>query len=66
MKKTNPLPRGWDEKKVRRVLRHYERQTPAQAAAEDERTYRNRKQTLMSVPVKLVAEVRKLIARRAG
>ena len=32
----NKFPEGWDDEKVRRVLTHYERQTEAEALAEDE------------------------------
>jgi hypothetical protein len=30
------FPPGWDEQRVRRVLEHYERQSEAEAIAEDE------------------------------
>jgi hypothetical protein len=62
----NRYPQGWDDKKVKRVLRHYERQTPEQAAAEDEAPYRSRKHTIVAVPVALLPAVRKLIAGTAG
>lgn len=35
--KENNFPPGWDEERVRRVLAHYEEQTEAEAAAEDEK-----------------------------
>lgn len=35
--KKNKFPPGWDEERVRRVLAHYEEQTEAEAAAEDEK-----------------------------
>jgi hypothetical protein len=35
--KENKFPPGWDEERVRRVLAHYEEQTEAEAAAEDEK-----------------------------
>lgn len=66
MSKASRFPKGWDEKKVKRVLRHYERQTPEQAMAEDERAYRSRKFSLVSVPVELLDKVRKLIYKKAG
>jgi hypothetical protein len=34
--KQQKLPPGWDEKRVRRVLAHYENQTEDEAVAEDE------------------------------
>lgn len=57
------LPNGWDEARLRRVLEHYESQTNAEAAAHDE-AYRSRGATLMEIPFDLLAEVRKLIARK--
>jgi hypothetical protein len=65
-KQQNRFPMGWDEKKVRRVLRHYETQTAVEAAAEDAGAYKNRRETFVAVPVRLLPMVRKLIARRAG
>lgn len=32
-------PAGWDEKRVRRVLKHYEAQSDEEAVAEDEAAY---------------------------
>jgi hypothetical protein len=67
MKKQSRFHAGWDEKKVRRVLRHYESQTAAaEAAAEDAAAYKNRRESIVAVPVKLLPTVRKLLARRAG
>jgi hypothetical protein len=55
-------PKGWDEKRVRMVLSHYEGQTEEEAAAEDDDAFKNRTQTAMDVPIQLVSTVRKLIA----
>jgi hypothetical protein len=41
--KENKLPRGWDEERVRRVLAHYEEQTEAEAAVEDEAAFEDRR-----------------------
>lgn len=41
--KQNRFPPGWDEERVRRVLVHYEEQTEAEAVAEDEAAFENRK-----------------------
>ncbi|MCZ7400262.1 MAG: hypothetical protein O8C62_11430 [Candidatus Methanoperedens sp.] len=62
MKKTK-YPKGWDEERVKRVLSHYEKQTEDEAVAEDEAAYETRTQTAMDIPVQLVPEVRKLIAK---
>ena len=64
--KKNKFPKGWDEARVRRVIAHYENQSDADAAAEDDRIFSDVQHTFMQVPVKLVPEVRKLITRRAG
>jgi hypothetical protein len=58
------FPPGWDEKRVRKVLAHYERQTEDEAVAEDEAAFENRTQTVMEVPNELVPAIRELIARR--
>jgi hypothetical protein len=60
------FPVGWDEERVRRVLVHYERQTPEEAAAEDEAAFENQDETVMKVPHELVPAVRELIARHQG
>ena len=62
MSQTN-FPPGWDEERVRKVLRHYEEQTEEEATAEDEAAFEDRDQTFMEVPNDLVGEIRSLIAR---
>ena len=57
-------PQGWDEKKVRRVLEHYEAQSDEDAVAEHEAAYEATAETAMGVPVDLVPLVRDLIAKR--
>lgn len=61
--KQDRYPEGWDEKRVRRVLDHYEGQTEDEAVAEDEAAYEDRTQSLMEVPIELVPAVRQLIAK---
>jgi hypothetical protein len=56
------LPEGWDEKKVRRVLAHYEQQGEEEALIEDEAGVES-SETVMSVPRDLVPKVRELIAK---
>jgi len=58
------FPDGWDEERVRRVLEHYEGQSPEEAVAEDEAAYESTTHTVMEVPTELVPQVRTLIARR--
>ncbi len=62
MKKTE-FPKGWDEKRTRRVLAHYEKQTEEEAVAEDEAAYEDRTQATIEIPVTLVPAVRELIAK---
>jgi hypothetical protein len=57
-------PPGWDEERVRRVLRHYEAQSDEEAVAEDEAAYEATTHTAMDVPVELVPVIRELIAKR--
>ena len=69
-KKPTPKPRkfppGWDEKRVRKVLAHYENQTEDEAVAEDEAAYEAEGQTVMIVPTDLVPAIRQLLGRRQG
>lgn len=60
----NRFPEGWDAARMKRVLEHYESQTPEEAVAEDEAAYESTTHTAMEVPVDLVPQVRELIARR--
>ncbi|HSG38463.1 MAG TPA: hypothetical protein VLE27_02400 [Thermoanaerobaculia bacterium] len=58
------FPEGWDEERVREVLKHYENQTDEEAIAEDEAAFESSSETVMSVPSELVPAVRELIAKR--
>jgi hypothetical protein len=60
------FPAGWDEERVRRVLEHYERQTPEEALAEDEAAFENQDEAVMKIPHELVSTVRELIAKHQG
>lgn len=57
------FPSGWDEERVRSVLRHYEEQTEDEAVAEDEAAFEDQNQTFMEVPNDLVPQIRSLIAK---
>lgn len=59
----NKFPIGWDEKRVRKVLAHYESQAEIEAVAEDEAAYEQLKTSMVEIPVELVPTVRKLIAQ---
>ena len=58
----NKLPAGWSEDKIKRVIDHYETQSEDEAVAEDEAALAV-EETLIQVPLELVADVRALIAR---
>jgi hypothetical protein len=60
--KQQHFPPGWDEKRVRKVLDHYENQTEEEAVAEDEAAFAAEGQTVMVVPTTLVPAIRQLIA----
>jgi hypothetical protein len=64
MSKKTRFPPGWDEERVRRLIKHYESQTEEEAVAEDEAALDSSTATVMNVPKELVPEVRELIARR--
>jgi hypothetical protein len=61
--KQSKFPPGWDEKKVQRVLKHYEQQSEEEAVAEDEAAYEDATQAIMGVPRELVPSIRELIAK---
>ena len=63
MRMQNRFPDGWNEERVREVLRHYEGQTEDEAVAEDEAGYEDQSESVVQVPVKLVPAVRELIAK---
>jgi len=57
-------PAGWNERQVRRVLKHWESQTEDEPNLEDEAAFELRDQTVMVVPKKLVREVTRHFERR--
>ncbi|MBI5948748.1 MAG: hypothetical protein HY875_11475 [Chloroflexi bacterium] len=60
--KSQQLPKGWDEDRVRAVAAHYETQTEDEELAEFEAAWAERGSTMMEVPKELVPAVRRLIA----
>ena len=64
MTRQSKFPRGWDEKRVKRVLEHYETQSEDEAVAEDEAAYEDTNQTFMEIPNELIPLVRELIAKK--
>jgi hypothetical protein len=63
MKHSN-FPHGWDEKRVRKVIEHYESQSEEEAVAEDEAAYEDSTQTFVGIPNELLPTVRELLAKR--
>ena len=57
------FPLGWDEERVRMVLKHYEEQTEDEELAEDEAAFENGGEAVMEVPHELVPLIREIIAR---
>jgi hypothetical protein len=60
------LPRGWTQKRIKKVIDYYEKQTEDEALAEYEAGMSVDGYTVMLVPTNLVPEVRRLIRRRRG
>ncbi len=56
-------PPGWNERKVRAVIKHYEQLTDEELAREIESAPEVSGETLLSVPTELVPAVRKLLLR---
>lgn len=54
---------GWNERKVRAVIQHYERLTDEELAHEIETAPEVSEETLISVPTELLPAVQKLIGR---
>jgi O-phosphoseryl-tRNA(Cys) synthetase len=61
--KEQRFPPGWDEKKVREVLAHYESQSEDEEFAEIESALDAENITMVAVPTNLVPKVQELIAR---
>ena len=59
----NEFPKGWDEKRVRGIIDHYENQTEEEAIEEYEAAFADPTQTAMMVPRELVPDIVALIAK---
>jgi hypothetical protein len=64
-KDPNRYPKGWNRKKVREVISFYDRQSDDEAISEAEAAYRKRTTALIEVPLKLLPQVRRILARSA-
>ncbi len=58
------FPPGWDEKRVKEMIAHYENQTEDEEFADIEATREADDITLMAIPSELVPEVRALLASK--
>ncbi|MEG3972887.1 hypothetical protein QUA00_35575 [Microcoleus sp. T2B6] len=59
----NQFPLSWDEKRVRQMIEHYDRQSEDESVAEDEAAFDNQDQAFVQVPLELLPLVRELIAK---
>lgn len=59
------FPKGWNEKRVKAVVRHYESLDQTAQVAEDEAALKAPGHTVMVIPSDLVPAVRALLAKRA-
>ena len=64
MTRQSRFPKGWDEERVRRVLKHYDNQAEDEAVAEDEAAWEDASQTFIEIPNDLVPVVRELLAKK--
>ena len=62
MPKGDILPAGWTEDRIKSVIDHYKSQSDEEALAEDEAALAL-EETLVQVPLELVADVRAFITR---
>ncbi len=58
------FPPGWNEKRVKEMIAHYENQTEDEEFTDIEAAREAEDITLMAIPTELVPEVRALLARR--
>ena len=58
----NDFPEGWNEERVQKIIKHYEKQTEIEAIAEDEASFELADQAYIEVPKKLLPKIRELIS----
>ena len=64
MKPKNKFPPGWDERRVRELIAHYESQSEESAVAEDEAAFEGQSTSMVEVPNELLPAVRELLGKR--
>jgi len=57
------FPIGWNERRVRNLAAHYDRQTDSEAAREIEAGFDHETEAVVIVPKKLLPAVKKMIER---
>jgi hypothetical protein len=60
--KEQKFPPGWDEKRVKELIAHYENQDEDEEFADIEAALEAKDVTLMAIPTELVPKVRALLA----
>jgi hypothetical protein len=60
------FPPGWDEERVKNLLKRYEQMEDDAMIAEDEAASELQGQTLMVIPTQYVSAVRELIERKTS
>ena len=55
------LPRGWNEKSIREIIDHYEKQTENEAVAEDEAAFSQEGYAIVPIPHEILPEVMLLL-----
>ncbi len=61
--KRSKFPEGWTEERVLDLIENYESQTDEEAMAKDEAAFEDEAQTVMSVPVSLLPQVREIVVK---
>jgi predicted dinucleotide-binding enzyme len=62
--KKQKFPRGWNERRIKEFIAHYESQTEDEEFADIEAARKAADITLMAIPTKLVPKVRALLAQK--
>ena len=65
-KDPNRYPKGFNRQKVEALIAHYENQNDDDAIAEAAAAQHGATYRMMAIPVELIPEVKKLLAKRAG
>jgi hypothetical protein len=64
--KRNRYPSGWNSRRIKKVLKHYENQSETEAAEEDEAAFKDASKTMIEIPRRLIPTIRRLLIRNAA